>query len=474
MAFLMTQSNSPLWHPCTQMHHQQQHPVQQIIGAKGAYLYLDSHPPVLDAISSWWVNLHGHSHPSINAAIKQQLDQFEHVILAGFTHAPIQTLAERLVELTHSNLTRCFFADSGSAAVEVALKMSLQYWSQVDEQNSANNKKSARKTFISLENGYHGETLGSLSVTDIPLFSKQYEPLLIQHLRAPSPDLSLKQPEQSDLEFLENCFDALKQVVEQHEGEICAVIVEPLVQGAAGMKMYPPIYLTWLRALCDEHNIHLILDEIAVGFGRTGTMFAHEQAYALDKKFCPDFLCLSKGLTAGYLPMSCVMTTDNIYSAFYSPDIARGFLHSHSFTGNPLAAQAALASLNIFKQQNTLDNNQILIKHFAKQLTVLKTHPHIINTRQTGMIVAFDVVQKNGTHYPAQQQIGRLIAQDALQHGVLIRPIGNHIYFIPPYCITIEQIDQLFNITLQAIEWAISQPVSSSDGLSFNNELALP
>ena len=451
------------------MYHQQQHPVPQIIGAKGAYLYLDNHPPVLDAISSWWVNLHGHSHPSINAAIKQQLDQFEHVILAGFTHAPIQTLAERLVELTHSNLTRCFFADSGSAAVEVALKMSLQYWSQVDEQNSANNKKSARKTFISLENGYHGETLGSLSVTDIPLFSKQYEPLLIQHLRAPSPDLSLKQPEQSDIEFLEQRFSSLKQLVERHEGSICAIIVEPLVQGAAGMKMYPPIYLTWLRALCDEYSIHLILDEIAVGFGRTGTLFAHEQA-----NICPDFLCLSKGLTAGYLPMSCVMTTDTIYNAFYSPDVGKGFLHSHSFTGNPLAAQAALASLDIFQQQNTLKNNQVLIKHFAQQLNILKSHPHISNTRQTGMIVAFDVVQTTGMPYPPPQQIGCLIAQHALQHGALIRPIGNHVYFIPPYCITLEEIDQLFNTTIKAIEWAISQPAQSGTDLSFNRDLALP
>lgn len=444
------------------MYQHDNNPVPRITRAKGAYLYLENNQPVLDAISSWWVNLHGHSHPTINAAIKQQLDQFEHVILAGFTHAPIQTLAERLVELTHANLTRCFFADSGSAAIEVALKMSLQFWSQSGQP--------ARKTFISLENGYHGETLGSLSVTDIPLFSRQYQPLLIQHLRAPSPDLSIKQPEQTDEAFLAQRFATLKELVEQHSGTICAIIVEPLVQGAAGMKMYPPIYLTWLRALCDEHNIHLILDEIAVGFGRTGTLFAHEQAHTLDKKFYPDFLCLSKGLTAGYLPMSCVMTTDNIYNAFYSPDIARGFLHSHSFTGNPLAAQAALASLSIFKQQNTLDNNQILIKHFAKQLAVLKIHPHIINTRQTGMIVAFDVVQTNGLPYPAQHQIGRLIAQYALQHGVLIRPIGNHVYFIPPYCITMAEIDQLFNVTIQAIDWAISQPVQST----FSADLALP
>ena len=458
--------DSPLWHPCTQMYQHQQHPVQQIISAKGAYLYLENNQPVIDAISSWWVNLHGHSHPAINTAITQQLEQFEHVILAGFSHTPIQTLAQRLVDLTPAALTRCFFADSGSAAVEVALKMSFQYWAQKTDSQTGSSK---RTKFISLENGYHGETLGSLSVTDIPLFSKQYQPLLIQHLRAPSPDLSLKQPDQTDDEFLAQRFASLKNLVKQHDGTICAIIVEPLVQGAAGMKMYPPIYLTWLRALCDEHNIHLILDEIAVGFGRTGTLFAHEQA-----NICPDFLCLSKGLTAGYLPMSCVMTTDTIYNAFYSPDVGKGFLHSHSFTGNPLAAQAALASLDIFQQQNTLKNNQVLIKHFAQQLNILKSHPHISNTRQTGMIVAFDVVQTTGMPYPPPQQIGCLIAQHALQHGALIRPIGNHVYFIPPYCITLEEIDQLFNTTIKAIEWAISQPAQSGTDLSFNRDLALP
>lgn len=463
----MTPPDSPLWHPCTQMYQQDANPVQQIIRAKGAYLYLQDNQPVLDAISSWWVNLHGHSHPAINAAINQQLEQFEHVILAGFTHAPIQTLAERLVELTHPNLTRCFFADSGSAAVEVALKMSLQYWQQKLEGQPSSKQ---RKTFISLNNGYHGETLGSLSVTDIPLFSSQYQPLLIQHLRADSPDLSLKQPHQTDDEFLRQCFGNLKQLLETHAGTVCAIIVEPLVQGAAGMKMYPAIYLQWLRQLCDDYQIHLILDEIAVGFGRTGTMFAHEQAHTLDKEFCPDFLCLSKGLTAGYLPMSCVMTTTEVYQAFYSPDVTRGFLHSHSFTGNPLAASAALASLDIFKQQNTLGNNQMLIAYFAKKLAELKMHPHVINTRQTGMIVAFDVVQANGIAYPAQQQVGRLMAQYTLKHGLLIRPIANHVYFIPPYCITTAEIDQLFHITLKAMEWAICQPAQSIS----HAHLALP
>lgn len=438
--------SSALWHPCTQMYQHDAFPVPRITRAKGAYLYLDNGQPVLDGISSWWVNLHGHSHPVINAAITDQLQQFEQVILAGFSHDPIEQLASKLVALTPALLTRCFFADSGSAAVEVALKMSLQFWHQTGQPE--------RHTFISLENGYHGETLGSLSVTDIPLFSSQYRPLLIQHVRAPTPDLSLKATNQSDEEFLAQRFTALKALVEENQGRICAIIVEPLVQGAAGMKMYPPIYLSWLRQLCDEYQIHLILDEIAVGFGRTGTLFAHEQA-----GICPDFLCLSKGLTGGYLPMSCVMTTDTIYQAFYSPDVAKGFLHSHSFTGNPLAARAALASLSIFEQEHTLQNNQQHIQQFKRKLAQLDSHPHVAHCRQTGMIAAFDLVQSNGQPYPAAQQRGRLMAHYALQQGLLIRPIGNHIYFIPPYCITADDIDQMFDITRCALEWALAQPV---------------
>lgn len=455
--------SSPLWHPCTQMYHQDSHPVPRITHVKGAYLYLENGQPVLDAISSWWVNLHGHSHPGINAAITHQLAQFEQVILAGFTHAPIEQLAAKLVEVTVPALTKCFFADSGSAAVEIALKMSLQFWSQVECDHT---EKFKRNTFISLQNGYHGETLGSLSVTDIPLFSSQYRPLLIQHLRAPSPDLSLKLPEQTDDEFLLDRFNQIKHLVNQHQQNICAIIVEPLVQGAAGMKMYPAIYLKWLRELCDTYHIHLILDEIAVGFGRTGTLFAHEQA-----DISPDFLCLSKGLTAGYLPMSCVMTTDEIYQAFYSPDVSKGFLHSHSFTGNPLAASAALASLHIFDQEQTLSNNQSLIDVMRQQLDQLKSHPHICNIRQTGMIAAFDVVQTNQQPFPASHAIGQLIARYALQQGLLIRPIGYHIYFIPPYCVTPADIAHMFNVTLQAIEWAVAQPINhQTDSIN----LALP
>jgi adenosylmethionine-8-amino-7-oxononanoate aminotransferase len=435
-------------------------PPLEVVRGQGAYLYKEDGTPILDAISSWWVNLHGHSHPKVNAAIIDQLGQLEQVMLAGCTHPPIEQLAQRLVEITPDKLTRCFFADSGSAAVEVALKMSLQYWHQSNQPQ--------RKTFISLQNGYHGETLGSLAVTDIPLFSSQYQPLLIQHLRAPTPDLTLKETDESDHDYLTRQFAALEKLLQDHHDTVCAIIVEPLVQGAAGMKMYPPIYLTWLRALCDQHKVHLIFDEIAVGFGRTGTMFALEQA-----QVAPDFLCLSKGLTAGYLPMSCVMTTDNIYQAFYSTDVTRGFLHSHSFTGNPLAARAALASLDIFQQENTLQNNQTLAVTLQKALAKLKNHPNIRHIRQTGMIGAFEFVQGNGQPYPAQESRGRFIAQFAMSKGILLRPIGHQVYVIPPYCITSDEIEHVIDIARQAIEWAAQQSIHSVSNLHSEN-ISLP
>jgi adenosylmethionine-8-amino-7-oxononanoate aminotransferase len=445
--------SSPLWYPCTQMQHLEQQPALQIVRGQGAYLYTAAGQPVLDAISSWWVNLHGHSHPFINAALIDQLGQLEHVMLAGITHPTIEQLAQRLVALTPAALSRVFFADSGSAAVEVALKMSLQYWHQSGQPR--------RNTFISLQHGYHGETLGSLAVTDIPLFSKQYQPLLIQHLRAPSPALCHRHAEQSESEHVQHCLNDLETLLQTHQDQICAVIVEPLVQGAAGMQMYPASYLLGLRVLCDQYQVHLILDEIAVGFGRTGTMFAHEQA-----DICPDFLCLSKGLTAGYLPMSCVLTTDTIYQAFYHADIAQGFLHSHSFTGNPLAARAALASLDWFEQQHVLSHNQALITALSTALARLQDHPQIANIRQTGLIGAFDVVQVNRQPYPAQDGRGRLISQFALERGVLLRPIGAHVYIIPPYCITADEIAWVIDIARQAVEWAVMQPALAVSSIS--------
>lgn len=436
---------SALWLPCTQMQQLQAFPPLHIERGLGVYLYDKAGNSYIDAISSWWVNLHGHCHPYINQQLKQQLDVLEHTLLAGVLHPSIVQLAEALVAITPTALTKAFFADSGSAAVECALKMSLQSWHQQG--------KPQKNTFVSLAEGYHGETLGSLAVTDIPLFRKQYAPLLIQHLRVPSPADIFCATEKTQAEHEADCLAVLEKLFAEKHQQICGFILEPLVQGACGMGMYSANYLVQAKKLCSEYGIHLIADEIAVGFGRTGSMFACEQA-----GITPDFMCLSKGLTAGYLPMSCVLTTEAIYHTFLDDSLERGFLHSHSFTGNPLAARAALASLAVFHTEDTLANNQKKMACISQKLQSLSTQlatqeatqKAITACRQTGMIAAFTVQHK--------QQIGRKIHQYALAHGVLVRPIGNQVYIMPPYCITLEEIDRLFAVLAAAVAFAITQP----------------
>jgi len=304
----------------------------------------------LDAISSWWVNLFGHANPYINAALKDQLDTLEHVILAGFTHPAAIELAERLTRLAPAGLARCFYADNGSSAVEVALKMSFHYWRNAGE---------ATKTrFITLTNSYHGETLGALAVGDVALYKETYAPLLMRPIVVPGPDCYERAPDESWEDSTRSRFAAMERALAEHAHETAAVIIEPLVQCAGGMRMYDPVYLRLLREACDAHGVHLIADEIAVGFGRTGTLFACEQG-----PIRPDFLCLSKGLTGGYLPLSCVLTTDEIYAAFYDEYVKqRAFLHSHSYTGNALACRAALASLDLFERDDVLGRNRDLAR----------------------------------------------------------------------------------------------------------------
>ncbi|MGH8492558.1 MAG: adenosylmethionine--8-amino-7-oxononanoate transaminase [Moraxellaceae bacterium] len=441
-----------VWHPCTQMQDHEKLPIVPIQRGEGIWLQDFEGKRYLDAVSSWWVNLFGHANPRINEAVKKQIDTLEHVILAGFTHEPIVELSEKLVALAPQGLTRCFYADNGSAATEIALKMSLHFW-----RNTGNAEKTR---FICLESGYHGETLGSLSVTDIPLFSATYAPLLKDHLRAPSPDCSRRDEGESWESFSRRQFVAMEALLEKSHREVCAVILEPLVQGAAGMKMYHPIYLTLLREACDRYGVHLIADEIAVGFGRTGTMFACEQA-----GITPDFLCLSKGLTAGYLPMSVVMTTDHVYNAFYdSYESLRGFLHSHSYTGNALAAAAALASLDIFASDNILTNNRHLATEMAAALSPLADHPNVLEVRQTGMIAAVELVQDKKSRLPFdwRERRGLQIFNHAMSKGVLLRPIGNVVYFIPPYVITPEEIRLMVNVAAEAIDISTAQQSSHS------------
>lgn len=450
---LMQRDLAVLWHPCTQMQDHESIPVVPVARASGIWLTDFDGKRYIDAISSWWVNIWGHAHPQINAALKAQLDTLEHVILAGFTHEPIVALSEKLVALAPAGLSRCFYADNGSAAIEVALKMSMHSW--------RNQGESGKTRFVSLAGSYHGETLGALSVTDIPLFSETYAPLITPQLRVPSPDWTLAPAGVSPEHFARQQFAVMETLLQERHAEISAVIVEPLVQGAAGMKMYHPVYLQLLREACTRYGVHLIADEIAVGFARTGKLFACEHA-----GITPDFLCLSKALTAGYLPMSVVMTTDDIYRSFYHRyETLKGFLHSHSFTGNPLAAAAALASLELFAEDPQLLRQQALAQVMAEELARLADHPHIAHVRQTGVIGAFDMVQDKAGNVPFdwRERRGLKVFQSALAQGVLLRPIGNTVYFMPPYVMTADELRQVIRVAVSAVEEACAAPAVGRD-----------
>jgi adenosylmethionine-8-amino-7-oxononanoate aminotransferase len=436
-----------LWHPCSQMKDYAEAGLPLIPIKKGQGVWLEDFEGkrYLDAISSWWVNLFGHCNPRINAALQQQLETLEHVILGGFSHQPAIELAERLLALSPSGLDKCFYADNGSSAVEIALKMSFHYW--------RNQGHTTKTRFVSLENSYHGETLGALAVGDVGLYKDIYAPLLMEVITVPSPDCFKRDAGESWEDYSRRRFQDMEQVLAEQADSIAAVIVEPLVQCAGGMRMYHPVYLELLRQACDRYQVHLIADEIAVGFGRTGTLFACEQA-----AITPDFMCLSKGLTGGYLPLSAVLTRNQIYAAFYDDyQSLKGFLHSHSYTGNALACRAALASLDIFRDDEVIAGNQLLAQHMAKQAERFQAHPHIAEVRQTGMILALELVQDKARQiaYPWQQRRGLQVYQYALSKGVMLRPLGNVIYFMPPYVISPEEIDLMMDVAWQGIEQAV-------------------
>jgi adenosylmethionine---8-amino-7-oxononanoate aminotransferase len=435
---------SVLWHPCTQMaEHPDTLPLIPIRRGRGVWLEGIDGKRYLDAVSSWWTNLFGHAEPRIAAAIAAQAQELEHVIYAGFSHEPGLKLAEALVAAAPSGLSRVFYADNGSAAVEVALKMSFHHF-----YNRGDNR---RTKFISLNNGYHGETLGALSVGDIPLYRKVYAPLLLEPLFAPSPDAYDAKPGETAEDFAMRMAKKLHAIFEQNPGEICALILEPLVQCAGGMRMYHPTYLKQARDICTQFGAHLIADEIAVGFGRTGTLFACEQA-----SISPDFMCLSKGLTGGFMPMSAVLTTQHVYESFLDVSRERAFLHSHSYTGNPLACAAALASLTIFSSDDVLQKNKITIEKMCTLSQAFKDHPHIADVRQTGMILAFEMTQdkKNRIPFTASDRRGLRAYQHAIAHGVVLRPLGDVLYWMPPYCIDDAALEHLNKITHSAIREA--------------------
>ena len=467
-ADLLQRTRAALWHPCTQMKHLEQAPPLPIARGEGPWLVDYDGRRYLDCISSWWVNLFGHANPRINAALIDQLGRIEHVILAGCTHAPVVELSERLSRLT--GLSHAFYGSDGASATEIALKMSFHYW--------RNRGRPEKTDFISLQNGYHGETLGALSVTDVALFKDTYAPLLRHTHQMPSPDSRLAHPGESDEACALRAAEALEAHLAQCADNTAALILEPLVQGAAGMGMYHPVYLQRARALCDAYDVHLIADEIAVGFGRTGTLFACEQAHPSsppgrgaggegaapvlpplsDSAPSPspgegrgavsevaDFLCLSKGITGGYLPLSCVLTTDRVYAAFYDDATARGFLHSHSYTGNPLACRAALAVLDIFEADDVINANRDRAARFTELLAPVAAHPRVAHFRHRGMIWAFDVKD-------AGPGFGLAFHRRALAQGLLLRPIGNTVYFMPPYVVGEEEMALMARVVANLLD----------------------
>jgi len=433
---LLARSLQSVWHPCTQMKQHETFPLIPIQRGEGVWLYDADGQRYLDGISSWWVNLFGHNNPRIKDAIKSQLDQLEHVMLAGFTHEPVVALSEKLSELT--GLGHAFYASDGASATEIALKMSFHYW--------RNSGQPGKTQFISLKNSYHGETLGALGVTDVAIFKDTYAPLLMQSAQMPSPDFRLSEAGVSAEAMALCAASALEDYLARHHASIAAFIIEPIIQCAGGMAMYHPVYLQRARELCTRYQVHLIADEIAVGFGRTGTMFACEQAAAKVSDIA-DFICLSKGITGGYLPLSAVLTSDPIYEAFYDERTVNGFLHSHSYTGNPLACSAALATLGIFADDAVLEKNRVLADYIKSQASSLAELP-IQHLRQQGMILAMDVVG-------AQPSFAQRCYAEALKQGLLLRPIGNTVYLMPPYSISHEEVNFMLTATHQAIRLAL-------------------
>ena len=437
---LVDRSLDAVWHPCTQMKHHESLPLIAITKGKGAWLFDDKGTALLDCISSWWTNLFGHSNPRINQAIISQLEKIEHVMLAGFTHPPVVELSEKLSALTQGHLGHVFYASDGASAVEIALKMSHHYWKL--------NNKPQKKKFVCLENGYHGETLGALAVTDVAIFREAYGSLLQDVFTVPSPDIRKAQEGESADDVARQAAKKLEDLLKSEHQNIAAIIVEPLVQCAGQMAMYSPEYLRLARSLCDRFNVHLIADEIAVGCGRSGKFFACEHA-----GIWPDFLTLSKGISGGYLPLSLSMTTDAIYRTFYADQTQQGFLHSHSYTGNPLACAAALACLDIFETESVLEKNLERSKDLTKAFAWAREDTRIQHWRQQGMILAFDIKPKS---LKSPNSFSREMFSASLKEGVLIRPISNTIYVMPPYILSAEEAMQMGTSVQRALDQVLA------------------
>jgi adenosylmethionine---8-amino-7-oxononanoate aminotransferase len=408
---LQERDRKHLWHPYTQM--QSAPPPLPIVRGEGVYLYTEDGRRILDGISSWWVNIHGHSHPALNRALADQAQRLEHVIFAGCTHEPAVDLAERLVAALPPGLTRVFYSDNGSTAVEVAVKLAAQYWLNQGRQ---------RTVFIGLENAYHGDTVGAMSVSASSVFTNAFTPLMFPVVRASS-------------------LDGIDAELQRHEGRVAAVIVEPMLQGAGGMVVWPSAFLAGVRRLCDRYGTLLIADEVLTGFGRTGRMFACEHAGV-----SPDIVCLSKALTGGYLPLGATVTTEPVFEAFLSADHSRTFFHGHSYTANPLACAVALASLRLFDETPVLDRVRRIERQFAAGLPRFRELTQVRDVRHIGAVGVVELAESGGY----TSQVGPRLAAAFLERGLLLRPLGPVVYFMPPYVISESEVDwvlsQMFDV----------------------------
>lgn len=429
-----------IWHPCTQHKDYEVSKPLLVERAEGVYLFDSDGKRYLDAISSWWVNLLGHNHPRLNAALKNQLEKMAHVMFAGITHQPAIDLASSLVELSPEKLGKVFFSDNGSTSVEVALKMSLQFWQQSGQEN--------KTRFLFLKGGYHGETVGALSVCGLDIFRNKFEKVLPEHLEVEGPDCFRCPYGLSRDSCQAECFEPMEKALD--EKDIAGVIIEPLVQGAAGMKIYPPVYLKKLEAACDSRSAHLIFDEVAVAFGRTGSLFVSGEL-----KLSPTFLCLSKGITSGYLPLAATLTTEEIYSAFYDDFSSwKMFAHSHSYSANPLACSAANETLALLNENNFLAKLRPKIKLMGQMgRKIFENSKWCGEFRQQGMIAALELVQnkKEKEPFPLKSRVGYKTYLEGLRRGVFLRPLGNVIYFIPPLVISEEEIGAMMTTAEECI-----------------------
>jgi len=432
-----------IWHPCSQMKDYEDLPPIIIDHAKGMYLYDIEGNRYVDVISSWWCNLLGHCNDRINTAVKEQIDKLEHVIFANFSHAPAIALCDELSKILPKGLTKFCFTDNGSSAIEAAMKLSFQYHYQTGNPQ--------KKRFMALSDAYHGETLGALAISGVDLYSEIYKPMLLDIIRIDGPDCYRCTYGKHHDSCNAECFERAEEGFEKYGNEVCTFVVEPLLQGAAGMKIYSPVYLKKLRHHCHKYNVHLIADEIATGYGRTGKMFACDHA-----DIFPDIMCLSKGLTGGYLPMALAITTDKIYNAFYD-DYSKGkaFMHSHTYSGNPLACSAAVEVLKILHHEDILATANKNAEYFTMLIKEkLSDHRHVGDIRSIGLINAIELVKNKNTKesFESKHRYGYQIYKKALKKGVLLRPLGDVLYFNPPLIISREDMKFVVDVCTECIK----------------------